>query len=72
MKQVITAVAVALAVVLLNMSLAANSKGVDKKEFVPEVIKCEGTDSCEMTEIEKLPKSEPKKEKKAADKSDKK
>ena len=70
MKQVITALA--LAVVLLNMSLAANSNGVDKKVPAPEVIKCEGTGSCEMTEIEKLPKSEPKKEKKRADQSDKK
>lgn len=63
MKQVITAVA--LAVMLLNLSLAAD--GVDKISPAPEVIKCEATESCEMTKIETLPEAVPetKKHKKA-------
>lgn len=64
MKRLITAVA--LVVMFLSVSFAA-TKDVDKKSPapVPEVIKCEGSGSCEMTEIEKLPKP---KEKKNADK----
>lgn len=58
MKQLITAT---LAVMFLNFSLAANA--TDSIKPAPEVIKCEESGSCEMTEIEKLP--EPKKEKKA-------
>ena len=57
MKQLITAT---LAVILLNFSFAAHAS--DSIKPVPEVIKCEESGSCEMTEIEKLPK--PKKEKK--------
>jgi len=68
MKQVITVITVitviALAVMLFNTSFAAN--GDDKKSPAPEVIKCEGSGSCEMTEIEKLPK--PKKGQKKTDK----
>jgi hypothetical protein len=57
MKQLITAT---LTVMFLNFSLAANA--TDSIKPTPEVIKCEESGSCEMTEIEKLPK--PKKEKK--------